>query len=96
MFAANHAPSSSNSFYCDPQMVKKLLGTEDKIRHTAARHAHVPQAKVRRVDSQETSETAIKFVEPEKPQRRPKGPTGKRQKAKAICSAALKKLKPTR
>ncbi|OJD40816.1 uncharacterized protein BKCO1_1000308 [Diplodia corticola] len=93
MFTAHHTPSSPNALYYDPQMVRKLLGTEDKPRRTATRQTHVSAPQVRRVDSGETSETAIKFVEPE---RQRKDPRGKRQKVRAMCSAALEKLKPTR
>ncbi|KAL1652053.1 hypothetical protein SLS58_000177 [Diplodia intermedia] len=60
MFTTNHTPSSSNSLYCDPQMVKKLLGTEDKTRRTAARQTHVPESKARGVDSGETTRKSQK------------------------------------
>lgn len=102
MFALQCTPtpaSSSNSFYCDPQAVKKLMGREDlrQLPPPTRSSRGTDRSASKRVDSPMRSSSiappsraVLRFVEPPKQTKKKKTKGG----ARAVCSRILRKLKP--
>lgn len=93
MFTAHHSSSSSNAFYCDPQAVRVILGKGKKPCGATVKSFDIPESKCRQDSVTSTSGPTVKFVEPEKQPKKAPKPLKKRQKAKNICSAMIRRLK---